>query len=139
LTFFLLWAPIFGLSVGAYQTTLQTSVERATQPAMMGRVSGLLTLGSVGTTPIGGVIVGWLVDAWSPRAGMGLGALACLIGGIGLLLSQRRGRMQSPPPPPSTDGPDEPGQLGSSPSLDSGITACWRAAAGTSVSASNPR
>jgi MFS family permease len=94
LTFFLLWAPIFGLSVGAYQTTLQTSVQRATQPAMMGRVSGLLTLGSVGTTPIGGVIVGWLVDAWSPRAGMGLGALACLIGALGLLLSNGRSRTQ---------------------------------------------
>jgi hypothetical protein len=53
---------------------------------MLGRVAGLLTLGSVGTTPIGGVIVGWLIDAWSPRAGMGLGALACLVGGLMLLL-----------------------------------------------------
>ncbi|MFI5305780.1 MAG: MFS transporter [Polyangiales bacterium] len=90
LTFFLLWAPIFGLSVGAYQTTLQSSVQRATPPAMMGRISGLLTLGSVGTTPIGAMIVGWLIDTWSARAGMGLGALACLVGGIGLLGSFER-------------------------------------------------
>jgi MFS family permease len=86
LMFFLIWAPIFGFSIGAYQTTLQGSVQRATDPAMLGRVAGLLTLGSVGTTPIGGVIVGWLIDAWSPRAGMGLGALACLVGGLMLLL-----------------------------------------------------
>jgi predicted MFS family arabinose efflux permease len=97
LTFFLIWAPIFGFSIGAYQTTLQGSVQRATEPAMLGRVAGLLTLGSVGTTPIGGVIVGWLIDAWSPRAGMALGAFACLVGGLMLLLapSEKRGATAS--------------------------------------------
>jgi hypothetical protein len=30
-----------------------------------------------------------VIDAWSPRAGMGLGALACLLGGA-LLLGLRR-------------------------------------------------
>ena len=74
LTLFLLWAPIFGFSIGAYQTTLQSSVQRATAPAMLGRVSSLLVLGSVGTTPIGSLIVGWLIDAWSARAAMALGA-----------------------------------------------------------------
>lgn len=89
LTLFLIWAPIFGFSIGAYQTTLQASVQRATAPAMMGRVSSLLVLGSVGTTPIGSVIVGWLIDAWSARAAMALGAGACLVGGLMLLLSRR--------------------------------------------------
>lgn len=90
LTLFLLWAPIFGFSVGAYQTTLQASVQRATAPGMMGRVSSLLVLGSVGTTPIGSLIVGWLIDAWSARAAMGLGAVACVIGGALLVRSHRR-------------------------------------------------
>jgi MFS family permease len=90
LLFFLLWAPIFGFSIGAYQTTLQSSVQRATEPSMLGRVSALLTLGTVGTTPIGSMIVGFLIDAWSPRAGMALGALACLLGGALLLTVGRR-------------------------------------------------
>jgi MFS family permease len=89
LMLFLIWAPIFGFSIGAYQTTLQASVQRVTSPAMMGRVSSLLVLGSVGSTPIGSVIVGWLIDAWSARAAMALGAVACLVAGIALLLSQR--------------------------------------------------
>jgi predicted MFS family arabinose efflux permease len=92
LTFFLVWAPIFGFSIGAYQTTLQASVQRNTQPSMMGRVSSLLALGTVGTTPIGGLIMGFVIDAWSPRAGMAIGAASCVVGGCMLLLSQRRMR-----------------------------------------------
>jgi len=90
LAFFLIWSPIFGFSIGAYQTTLQSSVQSATEPAMMGRVASLLALGSVGTTPIGSMIVGFLIDAWSARAAMGLGAVACLCGGCVLLLSRLR-------------------------------------------------
>ena len=90
LAFFLIWSPIFGFSIGAYQTTLQSSVQGATEPAMMGRIASLLALGSVGTTPIGSMIVGFLIDAWSARAAMGLGAVASLFGGIMLLLSRRR-------------------------------------------------
>lgn len=81
LTLFLVWAPCFGFCIGAYQTTMQASVQRATDPAMMGRVASLLTLGLMGTTPIGGLIVGWMIDAWSPRAAMALGAIASFIGG----------------------------------------------------------
>jgi predicted MFS family arabinose efflux permease len=90
LTLFLIWAPLFGLSIGAYQTTMQASVQRATDPKMMGRVASLLTLGLMGTTPIGGLIIGWLIDAWSPRAAMGLGAVASLFGGVIVLWSRRR-------------------------------------------------
>ena len=82
LTAFLLWAPIFGLSIGAYQTALVSSVQRATEPRMLGRVSGLLVFGSVGTTPIGSLIVGWLIDTWSARAAMGVGAATCAIGAL---------------------------------------------------------
>jgi MFS family permease len=95
LAFFLLWSPIFGFSVGAYQTTLQSSVQGATEPAMMGRVASLLALGSVGTTPIGSMIVGFLIDAWSARAALTLGAVACLAAGTMLLLSgAERGRLK---------------------------------------------
>lgn len=81
LAFFLIWAPVFGFSIGAYQTTIQSSVQSATDPKMMGRVASLLTLGLMGTTPIGGLIIGWLIDAASPRVAMAVGAAACLVGG----------------------------------------------------------
>jgi MFS family permease len=81
---FLVWAPVFGLSIGAYQTAMLTLVQRATEPAMLGRMSALLVFGSVGMTPIGSLITGWLIDAWSARAAMGLGAVACLLGALAL-------------------------------------------------------
>jgi predicted MFS family arabinose efflux permease len=90
LSLFLIWAPFFGFCIGAYQTTMQASVQRATEPRMMGRVASLLTLGHMGTTPIGGLIVGWLIDACSPRAAMALGAIASLIGGAIVWTSRHR-------------------------------------------------
>jgi predicted MFS family arabinose efflux permease len=87
LAFFLIWAPIFGFSIGAYQTTIQSSVQGATEPRMMGRVASLITLGLMGTTPIGGLIIGWMIDAWSARVAMATGAVACFIGGIIVLTS----------------------------------------------------
>ena len=79
---FLLWAPVFGLSLGAYQTALLISVQRAAEPRMLGRVSGLLALGSAGAIPIASLIAGWMTDVWSARAAMGLGAAACAIGAV---------------------------------------------------------
>jgi MFS family permease len=79
---FLLWAPFFGFSVGAYQTSLLSSVQHATEPRMLGRVSALLTLGTVGMTPIASLIAGALIDRWSVRVAMGLGATACMAGAL---------------------------------------------------------
>ncbi len=31
-----------------------------------------------GSTPVGGPVVGWVMDALGPRAGLGLGAVTCL-------------------------------------------------------------
>jgi predicted MFS family arabinose efflux permease len=95
---FMIWAPIFGFSVGAYQTALLTSVQRATEPAMLGRVSGLLALATVGVIPIASLIAGFLIDTVSTRAAMGLGAAACLLGALVLArpLAQRAASRQSP-------------------------------------------
>jgi hypothetical protein len=43
-----------------------------------------VTLGAQGTTPVGSVIVGVVIDVWSPRAALVLGAVACVLG-AGLL------------------------------------------------------
>ncbi|MDD9934769.1 MAG: MFS transporter [Myxococcales bacterium] len=77
---FLLWAPCFGLAVGAYQTAFLTAVQRAAPPAMLGRVSGLFTLGTVGMMPIASLVAGVAIDLWSARVAMGVGAAACLTG-----------------------------------------------------------
>jgi MFS family permease len=94
LQWFLIWAPVFGLSIGAYHTSLITTVQRATEPAMLGRVSGLLALGTVGMMPIASLLAGWLIDVWSTRVTMGLGAAACLAGALALA-GERRGVSRS--------------------------------------------
>jgi MFS family permease len=82
LLWFLLWAPVFGFSIGAYQTALLASVQRATEPAMLGRMSGLLAVGSLGMVPVASLIGGWVIDVWSVRAAMSLGGAACVFGSL---------------------------------------------------------
>jgi predicted MFS family arabinose efflux permease len=49
-----------------------------TDPAMRGRVMALFSVAFLGSTPIGGPIVGWVSEALGPRAGLALGGLAAL-------------------------------------------------------------
>jgi hypothetical protein len=58
------------------------------------------TLGIMGTTPIGGLIAGWVIDAVDPRAALALGGASALVSGVVCLLLVRR----SPAPAPITDG-----------------------------------
>jgi MFS family permease len=98
LLWFLLWAPVFGFAIGAYQTSLLASVQRATEPAMLGRISGLLVFGSIGAIPVASLIGGWIIDAWSVRAAMALGGFGCLLGALVLArpLLQREIPRQAP-------------------------------------------
>lgn len=58
----------------------------------------LFTLGSMGTTPLGGLIVGLIADLASPRAAVGLGAASAIAVGLGLVLQWRlRGSTSSAP------------------------------------------
>ena len=45
---------------------------------MRGRVMALYSVVFLGSTPIGGPIVGWLAEVAGPRAGLVLGGLAAL-------------------------------------------------------------
>jgi MFS family permease len=60
-----------------------------TEPAMRGRVMALFSVAFLGSTPIGGPIVGWVSQALGPRAGLALGGLAALAtAGVVWALSQ---------------------------------------------------
>jgi MFS family permease len=68
-------ASILFLAVG--NATLQL----VTEPAMRGRVMGLWTTAFLGTTPIGGPIVGWVGEHVSPRWGLGVGGISSIAAG----------------------------------------------------------
>ena len=78
----------FGVLFIVFQSTLQSTLQTRSEPAFLGRVMSLYTLGIFGTTPIGAPITGWLIDHVSPRAAMGMGAVAT--GGCALWLGFAR-------------------------------------------------
>ncbi|MEU3986616.1 MFS transporter [Streptomyces sp. NPDC026672] len=63
-----------GLSI-VFNTTANTTVQMATDPAMRGRVMGLYSLVYSGGTTVGAPLLGWAMDAWGARA-----SLACCAG-----------------------------------------------------------
>jgi MFS family permease len=66
------------LFIAAANSTLQLS----STPAMRGRVMAVYAILFLGSTPIGGPIVGWISQKLGPRYGLGLGALATVFTGV---------------------------------------------------------
>ncbi|WP_303659573.1 MFS transporter [Streptantibioticus silvisoli] len=63
---------MFGITIN---TTANSSVQLATDPAMRGRVMSLFMMVFVGGTPLGGPLVGWITDTYGARVGFFLGGL----------------------------------------------------------------
>jgi MFS family permease len=80
-------ASIAFMSMG--NSTLQLTAE----PAMRGRVMSLWFVAFQGSTPIGGPTIGWVMDALGPRAGLGLGAITCLVVALGGVVTLGRRRL----------------------------------------------
>src|SRR5262249_48740106 len=76
----------FGAAVVLYGTAAQSLIQQHTPPVMLGRVMSLYVLGTMGTTPIGGLIAVWIIDAAGPRAAIGLGAASAIGAGAYMLL-----------------------------------------------------
>ncbi|GAB1268691.1 MFS transporter [Aurantivibrio infirmus] len=89
LTIFFIIAPLLGFCMTTYLTVLQTTIQKATEPQMLGRVMSLYTMGMFGTTPIGGIIVGGIVDASSARIGLLVGAGSCFFSCVLFLVYRR--------------------------------------------------
>jgi len=74
------WASISFMATG--NSTLQLGAD----PSMRGRVMSLWFVAFQGSTPIGGPIVGWVMAWAGARAGLGVGAVTCmLVSFMGLL------------------------------------------------------
>ena len=81
-------APTFPLALGAlvllgaastaFSATVNAILQLEAAPAMRGRVVALFSMVFLGSTPIGGPLVGWVCERLGARAGLVVGALACL-------------------------------------------------------------
>jgi MFS family permease len=73
-----------GWSAQTFNTTANSSVQLLTEPMMRGRVMAIYMAISMGCTPLGAPLVGWVADAFGPRWSLAVGAssgfLAALLG-----------------------------------------------------------
>lgn len=65
---------IVGVSAQTFTTTVISTVQMTTAPAMRGRVVAIALAIVMGGTPIGAPIVGWVADTFGPRWGLLVGA-----------------------------------------------------------------
>jgi MFS family permease len=102
-------APTLGLALAAlvlmgaasisFTATANSLLQLAAPTMMRGRIMALWSVVYLGSTPVGGPIVGWVSEQAGPRAGLALGALATFATGAGLLMvalrQQRTGEVSA--------------------------------------------
>ncbi len=81
---------LVGLGSISFLTASTAIVQIRSDPAMRGRVLALQSMVFLGSTPIGGPIVGWICQEFGARYGLGVGAAAGLGAGLwGLAVARR--------------------------------------------------
>lgn len=83
-------AVLVGFGSISFLTASTAIVQVEAAPMMRGRVLALQAIVFLGSTPIGGPILGWVSDAWGARVGIVVGGAACLVAaGFGLVVGRR--------------------------------------------------
>jgi MFS family permease len=91
-----------------FNSLAKTTLQLAATPTMRGRVMALWALAWLGSTPVGGPIVGWVGQAAGARWALVIGGLATLLCGIlalpALTRIDRRGHRDEMPAAPADTG-----------------------------------
>jgi MFS family permease len=87
-------AVLMGLASIAFLTSSTTIVQLRTDPSMRGRVLALQAMVVLGSTPIGGPIVGFIAEHAGARWSLALGGVACLLAGAWGFSVAPRGRSE---------------------------------------------
>ena len=84
----------------SFIATANATMQLRADPALRGRVMALYAIALLGSTPIGGPLVGAISDASSPRVALAVGGIATLAASSMLALARRRqGRAVEVPAP----------------------------------------
>jgi MFS family permease len=79
-----------GLTSVLFITSSTAIVQLRSDSVMRGRVLALQSMVFIGSTPIGGPLLGWVCDRWGARTGIAVGAAAALgAGAWGLMMARR--------------------------------------------------
>jgi MFS family permease len=99
---------LVGVGVGsiAFLAAANTILQLRAAPAMRGRVMALWAVAFLGSTPIGGPLVGWVSEHVGPRAGLALGGAATVVAAAVLLRQRADAPLPATPPAgiPTTSG-----------------------------------
>jgi len=79
-----------GLTSVLFITSSTAIMQLRSDSMMRGRVLALQSMVFLGSTPIGGPLLGWVCDQWGARAGIALGAVAAMAAGAWGLVMVRR-------------------------------------------------
>ena len=83
-------AVFVGFTSVAFITSSTAIVQVRAEPSMRGRVLALQGMVMIGSTPVGGPLLGFVCDAYGARAGIALGAVAAVGAGVWGLYAHRR-------------------------------------------------
>jgi len=90
-------ALIVGFASVSFMTTATAIVQVRSAPSMRGRVMALQAMVLIGSTPVGGPLLGWICDTLGTRAGLLLGAAAAFAAAAwGHSAAQRQGPIDEP-------------------------------------------
>jgi MFS family permease len=82
-----------GAAMITFQATANSLLQLNSDSFFRGRVMALYVIVFVGSTPIGGPLVGWVAQAFGPRAGLALGGLATVVASASVLWALRHWRV----------------------------------------------
>jgi MFS family permease len=81
---------LMGVCSISFISTANATVQLQSDPAMRGRVMALFATAFLGSTPIGGPLMGWISDVSNPRVTLVVGGIATLAASLPLALRYRR-------------------------------------------------
>lgn len=86
---------LVGATSVAFMSTANSTLQLASAPNMRGRVMALWAVAFLGSTPIGGPLAGAVSQHFGGRAGLALGAAACLVAAALGAVAVRRSRTRT--------------------------------------------
>ncbi len=81
-----------GVAIMLFLATANTTLQLNSEPAMRGRVMALYGLVFLGSTPLGGPLLGWIAEQWGARFGLGLGGAISLVAAAAAMSTTGSGR-----------------------------------------------
>jgi MFS family permease len=73
---------LVGFASVSFLSMANSTLQLGTDPQMRGRVMALWAVAFIGSTPIGGPLIGWITSEAGARVGLGVGAASCFVSAL---------------------------------------------------------